>query len=77
MIIVNMNKAKEIGHELRRHMRDAEFEPLDQVIAKQIPGTDTTAVEAQRQEIRDKYAVSQDQIDAAATTEEIRTALGI
>ena len=44
---------------------------------KQIPGTDTTAVEAERQVIRDKYAVVQKQIDAAETPEDIKVALGI
>ena len=64
-ITVNMDKAKTIGHEIRRAKRADEFAPLDAEIAKQIPGTDTAAVEAQRQTIRDKYAGVQMQIDAA------------
>lgn len=76
-IIINMDKAKTIGHEIRRAKRADEFAPLDEQIMKQIPGTDTAAVEAERQVIRDKYAVVQTQIDAATTPDEIKTALGI
>ena len=76
-ISINMDKAKIIGHEIRRAKRADEFAPLDAVIMKQIPGTDTAAVEAERQVIRDKYAVVQTQIDAAETPEEIKAALGI
>lgn len=76
-IIINMDKAKTIGHEIRRAKRADEFAPLDEQIMKQIPGTDPTAVEAERQVIRDKYAVVQTQIDAVTTPDEIKTALGI
>lgn len=76
-IIINMDKAKTIGHEIRRAKRADEFAPLDEQIMKRIPGTDPTAVEAERQVIRDKYAVVQTQIDAATTPDEIKTALGI
>ena len=76
-ISVNMGKAKIIGHEIRRAKRADEFAPFDAEIMKQIPGTDTTAVEAERQAIRDKCAVVQTQIDAAETPEEIKQALGI
>lgn len=77
LITVNMEKAKQIGHEMRRTKRAEEFAPLDEVIMKQIPGTDVAAVEAERQAIRDKYSVVQTKIDAAKTTEDIKTALGI
>ena len=76
-ITINMDKAKTIGHEIRRAKRAVEFAPLDAEIAKQIPGTDMAAVEAERQVIRDTYAVVQTQIDAATTPEEIKAALGI
>lgn len=75
VITINMDKAKTIGHEIRRAKRADEFAPLDAEIAKQIPGTDTTAVEAQRQAIREKYAGIQTQIDAAETPDEIKAAL--
>lgn len=76
MIIVNMDKAKAIGHDMRRAKREEEFAPLDAIIMKQIPGKDAQAAESQRQAIRDKYAEIQTQIDAATTPEEIKAALG-
>lgn len=77
MITINMDKAKAIGHEIRRAQREAEFAPFDAIIMKQIPGADATAAEEARQEIRDKYAAIQTEIDAAATPDEIKAALGI
>jgi hypothetical protein len=75
MIIVNIDKAKAIGHEIRRKKREKEFAPLDEVIMKRIPGTAEQEAEAARQAVRDKYAVVQSNIDAAATPEEIKAAL--
>ena len=77
MIIVNIDKAKTIAHDMRRAARAEEFKPHDEVIMKQIPGVDAQAAEAARQAIRDKYAVIQTNIDAATTPEEIKTALGV
>jgi hypothetical protein len=74
MIVVNIDKAKAIGHEIRRAARTEEFKPYDDAIAKQIPGQ-TEGAEAQRQIIRDKYVVIQAAVDAATTPEEIKTAL--
>lgn len=76
-ITINMGKAKPIGHEMRRAKRAEEFAPLDAMIMKQIPGTDSTVVESVRQAIRDKYAVAQTQIDTAKTQEEIKQVLGL
>ena len=76
MITINIDKAKAIGHDLRRAARADEFKPHDEAIAKQIPGQ-MEGAEAARQAIRDKYAVIQTQIDSATTTDEIKTALGI
>lgn len=73
----DIDRCKTIGHEMRRAARAVEFAPHDEVIAKQIPGVDAAEVEAQRQRIRDKYAVIQEQIDAAESTNDIKTALGI
>jgi hypothetical protein len=72
MIIVNIDKAKQIGHDMRRAARAKEFAPLD--IKATIP-TEAAAAEAERQKIRDKYALMQTAIDAAATPEAIKTAL--
>ena len=74
---VDLDQAKAIGHDKRRAARAEEFAPLDEVIAKQIPGNDPAEVEAERQAIRDKYAAVQEQIDAAATPDEIKAALGL
>ena len=77
MIVVNIDKAKDIAHDLRRSARAEEFKPYDEIIMKQIPGVDAQQAEAARQAIRDKYAVVQAKIDAAATPEEIKAALGL
>ena len=76
MIKINVTKAKAIGHDMRRAARAEEFKPFDEAIAKQIPGQ-VDGAEAQRQIIREKYAVIQTNIDAAATPDEIKAALGV
>lgn len=75
MIVINLDKAKNIGHDIRREKRAEEFNPLDEVIMKQIPGKDFQEAETARQAIRDKYAVIQQEIDAATTPDEIKAAL--
>ena len=75
-IVINLTKAKAIGHDMRRAARAEEFKPFDEAIAKQIPGA-VDGAEAARQVIRDKYAAIQTQIDAAATPDEIKAALGV
>jgi hypothetical protein len=71
----DMNKAKEIAHEKRRAARAKEFEPLDNIIAKQIPGNNAQQAETARQAIRDKYAAMQAEMDAATTVEELKALL--
>jgi hypothetical protein len=75
-IVIDVNKAKVIGHDMRRAARAEEFKPYDEAIAKQIPGQ-MEGAEAARQVIREKYAAMQTQIDAASTPQEIKAALGI
>ena len=77
MIVINIDKAKVIGHNIRRAKRAEEFAPYDDIIAKQIPGTTAEEAEAARHAIRDKYAQVQQQIDAAATPDVIKAALGL
>jgi hypothetical protein len=77
MIVINIDKAKTIAHDMRRSARAEEFAPLDEVIMKRIPGTAEQEAEAARQAVRDKYAEVQQNIDAAATPDEIKTALGL
>ena len=74
-LVIDLTKAKNIGHDMRRAARAEEFKPFDEAIAKQIPGTE--GAEIARQAIRDKYAVIQTSIEAAATPDEIKAALGI
>jgi hypothetical protein len=73
MITVNIDKAKVISHDKRREARSAEFAPLDEVIMKQIPGTDAAAVEAERQVIRNKYAAIQADINSATDADALKT----
>ena len=76
MIVINLDKAKLIGHSMRRAAREKEFQPYDEIIAKQIPGKGAAA-EASRQEIRERYEAMQVEIDAAASPEEIKQALKV
>ena len=75
-IVIDVTKAKAIGHDMRRAARAEEFKPHDDAISKQLPGQ-VEGAEAARQIIRDKYAAVQAQIDAATTPEEIKVALGV
>lgn len=77
MITINLDKAKSIAHDKRRAARAEEFKPHDEVIMKQIPGNDAAVAEAARQDIRDKYAVMQEEIDNASSPEELKIILGI
>ena len=73
-IVIDLDKAKEIGHEMRRAERAKEFAPLD--IKATIP-SEAEAAEAARQAIREKYAVIQSEIDAAQSPDDIKAALGL
>lgn len=72
-ITVNLTKAKDIAHDMRRAKREEEFKPHDDVIIKQIPGADATAAETARQAIRDKYATVQTDIDTATDVDALKT----
>ena len=74
-VAVDLGKAKDIGHNIRRQQRATEFAPFDEIITKQIPGADALTAEASRQDIRDKYALIQDVINASKTPDEIKSAL--
>ena len=71
-IVIDIDKAKAIGHDMRRAARSEEFKPLD--VQATIPSLAVQA-EADRQAIRDKYAVMQAAIDAATTVDKIKEAL--
>jgi hypothetical protein len=71
-ITVNLTKAKDIAHEMRRAKRAEEFAPHDEVIMKQIPGADADAAEAARVAIRAKYETVQTDINDAINEVELR-----
>jgi hypothetical protein len=71
MIVINIDKAKGIAHDIRRAKRAEEFAPYDEVIMKQIPDANATEAEASRQAIRDKYATIQTNIDSTADVESL------
>jgi hypothetical protein len=75
MITVNMAKAKTIAHDMRRRAREQEFMPYDKIISAQIPGQSTVDAETARAAIRSKYVEMQQQIDTAASVDEIKSAL--
>lgn len=72
MITINIDKAKNIAHDMRRAARAEEFAPHDEVIAKRIPGIAAEEAEAARQAIREKYAVIQADIEAAADVDTLK-----
>lgn len=74
MITINLEKAKNIAHEIRRSKRAEEFAPLD--VKATIP-SESVSAEAARQAVRDKYSAMQVEINSASTTEEIKAALEV
>jgi len=71
-IVIDIDKAKAIAHDIRRAARSTEFAPLD--IKATIP-SEATAAETARQLVRHKYATMQTAIDAASTTDQIKAAM--
>ena len=70
MIKINLDKAKNLTHEIRREAREKELKPWD--IKATIPAEAENA-EAERQKIRDNYATIQNNIDACDNEEELKT----
>jgi len=70
--VINIDKAKAIGHDMCRAARAEEFKPYD--LKATIP-SEAVAAESARQAIREQYAAMQSEIDAAASTDEIKVAL--
>ena len=71
MIKIDLARSKDIAHDTRRRRRAEAFAPLDEAIAKQIPGTDLQAVEAKRKAIRASDESLQNQIDSAKSIQEL------
>jgi hypothetical protein len=69
-IVIDIDKAKAITHDMRRAARSAEFAPLD--IKATIP-SEAVAAEAARAVIRTKYAEMQSAVDAAADVAALKT----
>lgn len=63
---VNLEKAKTIAHDKRRAVRAEKFAPLD--IKATIP-TEAGQAEVERQDVRDKDALLQIDIDACETAD--------
>lgn len=74
-IKVNIDKAKNIAHDLRRKKRDDLFAPYDNIIMRQIPGNDYTVAEQARADIRAADSIVQQNINSAITLEEIKQIL--
>ena len=72
MITVNIEKAKLIAHDKRREARAEELKQLD--IQATIPMLAEQA-EQKRQEIRDKYAQIQTDINDATDEQEVKEAI--
>jgi len=72
MIKVNLQKAKEIVHSVRRDAREKEFAPFDEIIMKQIPGKDHDAAESERASIREKYKTIQSEIENCKDESELK-----
>ena len=70
MVKVDIIKARDIAHSIRRSKRDNEFISIDGNIVNVVV-TDTA--ESDRVALRTKYASMQNDIDAALTTEELNT----
>lgn len=69
-ITINLNKAKDIAHDIRRAARSAEFAPLD--IKATIP-SEAVGAESDRQAVREKYDAIQDDIDLATGVTELKS----
>lgn len=73
--VVDISRAKNVAHNIRRYYRTEEMQPYDDIIAKQIPGENADDAEAQRALIRTKYATKQTEIDACTTVEQLQTSI--
>ena len=74
-IVEDLEKSKLIAHDIRRSKRREEFAPYDEIIMKQIPGSDAIAAENSRAEIRNRYVGIQSAIDDSADPFEIKVTL--
>lgn len=74
-LVEDLDKSKVVAHDLRRSNREKLFRPYDEIIAKQVPGSDAAQAEKERKKIRDADDVNQIAMDAATTTTELKSLL--
>lgn len=72
MISINLDKAKDIAHDMRRAKRAELFAPLD--IKATIP-SEASAAEQARADVRAADALVQESIDNAANVDAVKAAL--
>lgn len=72
IVIEDLEQSRQISHQIRRARRDAEFLPLDRLVT--VPSQQEYA-EAQREIIRNKYNIMQEQIDNCITTQQLKEIL--
>ena len=68
----DLDLCKSVAHDIRRAKRSEEFRPHDELMAARIPDTDEEAVEAARQEIRERYEKIQADIDSTREVDDLR-----
>lgn len=73
-LTVDLARARDIAHQLRRWERDAAFRPWDDIVARQIPGR-TGEAELARERIRQRDAELQREIDAATSAQQLMALL--
>lgn len=75
-IVEDTEIAKEVAHELRRAKREEEFAPLDKAVTIAAANPEKLAeVEAEREEVREKYHAIQDDINACDCADTLREKL--
>jgi hypothetical protein len=75
MIKIDLARSKDIAHDIRRRKRAEAFAPLDEAIAKRLPGASVDELEAKRQSIRDADASLQNKINSVRSIEKLIEAI--
>jgi hypothetical protein len=75
MIKIDLARSKDIAHDIRRRKRAEAFAPLDDAIAKRLPGVSIDELEKQRQAIRDDDASLQNKINSVRSIEKLIEAI--
>lgn len=71
-LVENLDKAKLMAHDMRRAEREVAMAPYDDIIVKQVPGTDPVNAEVERAKIRETDAIMQADIDGATDVAALR-----